>query len=68
MIWLSVNFDVFMQNLLRFSLRENSTFDPVYFSGGLHFPEQNQDTDEVRCCFNRKVKLATIFNRGLSGL
>lgn len=35
MIWLSVNFDVFMQNLLCFSLRENSTFEISYFLGGL---------------------------------
>ncbi|MGL5742044.1 MAG: hypothetical protein ACRCXC_05600, partial [Legionella sp.] len=34
-IWLSVNFDLFMKNLLRYRLRENSTFDISYFAGGL---------------------------------
>ncbi len=30
-IWLSVNFDVFMRNLLAVRLLENSTFGPPYF-------------------------------------
>ncbi|MFO9010474.1 hypothetical protein SC943_15390, partial [Legionella pneumophila serogroup 1] len=34
-IWLSLNFDFFMQNLLAHTLRENSTFGINYFVGGL---------------------------------
>ncbi|MFO3278211.1 hypothetical protein SCX93_13975, partial [Legionella pneumophila serogroup 1] len=34
-IWLSLNFDFFMQNLLAYTLRENSTFGSNYFAGGL---------------------------------
>ncbi|MDW9168959.1 hypothetical protein SE949_15445, partial [Legionella pneumophila subsp. fraseri] len=34
-IWLSLNFDFFMQNLLAYTLRENSTFGSNYFVGGL---------------------------------
>ncbi|WP_221034033.1 acetolactate decarboxylase, partial [Legionella jordanis] len=38
-IWLSLNFDFFMQNLLAHTLRENSTFGINYFVGGL--PDKN---------------------------
>jgi len=36
-IWLPVNHDAFMQNLLGLMVRENSTFEHRYFSGGLPF-------------------------------
>jgi hypothetical protein len=36
MICLSLNFDFFMQHLLRHRSRENSTFNITYFSGDYH--------------------------------
>ncbi|MFO3278389.1 hypothetical protein SCX93_14900, partial [Legionella pneumophila serogroup 1] len=46
-IWLSLNFDFFMQNLLAYTLRENSTFGSNYFAGGLPFCGRITITIEV---------------------
>ncbi|RMX05595.1 OmpA family protein, partial [Legionella jordanis] len=54
-IWLSLNFDFFMQNLLAHTLRENSTFGINYFVGGLPIDQYNLNE-------NGKVALSKLAN------
>ncbi|WP_186453824.1 hypothetical protein [Denitratisoma sp. DHT3] len=59
MIWLSVNFDFFMQN---FPFRENSTSDHLQFQGGLPL----DDFPFVICNSNLEYTLGKINGHGSS--